>query len=109
MIRSNLRSPSLGKERLNSVPRRGGDIRPGHIESKQFKLLDRWVAPMILYAGLDITLTDIHHGWFPPTMPDDVNALAVVEVRVLKVNVVELAPNLALALRPDQIHLVTSM
>lgn len=64
---------------------------------------------MILYAGLDIALTNIHNGWSPPSMPDDVNALAVVEVRVLKVNVVELAPNLALALRPDQIHLVTSM
>ena len=63
---------------------------------------------MFLESISDDSLTDIHHGWFPPTMPDDVHPMTVVEVCVVKVDVVQFAPNLGLAFRPVQVHLNTS-
>lgn len=109
MSRSDFRSPTLSQKRLNSVPRRVGHIGPSHIEPMRFKPLDFWVAPMVLDPGLDVALAYIHHSWIRASMPDDVNAVTVVEVCVLKVHIVELAPNFASTFRPLQVHLNTSM
>jgi hypothetical protein len=95
--------PFISQVRFHTVAMLFGYFCPSYIEIQISKLLNLRILSVASYAFLDIPLTDVHcprSNIFSTPVPDYIDTMPIVEVFVVQVYVIKLAPDIAMALRP---------
>lgn len=101
MARADYRFPNIDQMRFHTIAVMLPYYGPSYIEIEIFVLLYLQILPVFSYAFLDIPLPNVHNRGILPPVPNDIDTVGfIVEMLVVQIYEIELAPDTAIALCP---------
>lgn len=103
MVRADNRFPNISQICFHTISVILMYHCPSYIEIQILVLLYLWILPVFSDAFLDIPLPNVHNRGIWPPVPDNINTIGfIVEMLVVQIYEIELAPEIADTLRPFQ-------